>query len=249
MAVCHTVILDEKKGQYTSASPDELALVYAAKQFGYEFMGMSSDQIIKITTPKGDKYYQLLNTCEFTSTRKRQSSIVKDLETEQIVLYCKGADNVIVERLFQPDKQQELLDKTNLFVEEFAKDGLRTLFLAKKNLEPKEYIKWNKQFQQAELVIHNREDAVAKVNNIIEEGLTLIGSTAIEDRLQDDVEDTIQFAKSAGIKVWVLTGDKIGTAINIGLSAGLLDHKDYMDIHIIREAEDHQKLVYEILQV
>jgi len=58
--------------------------------------------------------------------------------------------------------------------------------------------------------------------------LHLIGSTAIEDRLQDNVADTIQFAKNAGIKVWVLTGDKIGTAINIGLAAGLLDQKDKM---------------------
>lgn len=56
----------------------------------------------------------------------------------------------------------------------------------------------------------------------------LIGSTAIEDRLQEDVDKTIQFAKEAGIKVWVLTGDKIGTAINIGMSAGLLDNSEKM---------------------
>ena len=77
----------------------------------------------------------------------------------------------------------------------------------------------------------------------------LIGSTAIEDRLQDDVDQTIQFAKSAGVKVWVLTGDKIGTAINIGFSAGLLDNEDKMDQHIIREDSDVNKLIDELSEI
>jgi len=63
--------------------------------------------------------------------------------------------------------------------------------------------------------------------------MELIGSTAIEDKLQDEVADTIQFMKKTGIKVWVLTGDKIETAMNIGVSAGLLD--DNMDKYIIEE--------------
>jgi phospholipid-transporting ATPase len=91
--------------------------------------------------------------------------------------------------------------------------------------------------------LENREEAVAAVDEKIEQNLELIGSTAIEDRLQDEVADTIQFMRDAGIKVWVLTGDKIETAMNIGLSAGLLDHD--MTVHIIEEvdsAELHQKL-------
>jgi P-type E1-E2 ATPase len=59
---------------------------------------------------------------------------------------------------------------------------------------------------------------------MIEQNLELIGSTAIEDKLQDDVADTIQFIRKAGIKLWVLTGDKVETAINIGFSSGLLDN-------------------------
>lgn len=90
---------------------------------------------------------------------------------------------------------------------------------------------------------------MAKVNGEIEEGLMLIGSTAIEDRLQDDVDQTIQFAKSAGVKVWVLTGDKIGTAINIGFSAGLLDNDENMDQHIIREDANVDKLIDELSQI
>lgn len=65
--------------------------------------------------------------------------------------------------------------------------------------------------------------------------MILIGSTAIEDRLQDDVPDTIAFAKKAGVKVWVLTGDKIETAINIGMSAKLLDTSDVMDMYLCED--------------
>lgn len=96
------------------------------------------------------------------------------------------------------------------------------------------------------LVTKNREEVVAAVNEKIEKNLDLIGSTAIEDRLQDEVADTIQFAKNAGIKVWVLTGDKIGTAINIGLSAGLLDNAKKMTMHIVRESLDPTKLFEEL---
>ena len=73
------------------------------------------------------------------------------------------------------------------------------------------------------LEINDRDEKVALVDEKIESELEIIGSTAIEDRLQDQVADSIQFMKKVGIKVWVLTGDKIETAMNIGVSAGLLD--------------------------
>lgn len=115
--------------------------------------------------------------------------------------------------------------------------------MGKKTINEKEYTAWNQEYQQALLVTQNREEVVGAVNEKIEKSLELIGCTAIEDRLQDEVADTIQFAKGAGIKVWVLTGDKIGTAINIGLSAGLLDNKDKMTMHIIKEAVEPTDLL------
>lgn len=90
---------------------------------------------------------------------------------------------------------------------------------------------------------------MANVNGQIEKDIVLIGSTAIEDRLQDDVDKTIQFAKAAGIKVWVLTGDKIGTAINIGMSAGLLDSSEKMNQYIIREAAKIENLITELSDI
>lgn len=98
LAVCHEIIIDEKKGSYNAASPDELALVNAAKQFGYEFAGKDGDEIMTIKTPKGPLKFKLLNVCQFTSTRKRMSTIVEDKD-KKITLMCKGADSVITERL------------------------------------------------------------------------------------------------------------------------------------------------------
>lgn len=84
------------------------------------------------------------------------------------------------------------------------------------------YTSWNEEYQAALVSSVNREDNVSKIAEKIEHELILIGSTAIEDKLQDEVSETIKFLKEAGIKVWVLTGDKIETAINIGISCELL---------------------------
>ena len=110
---------------------------------------------------------------------------------------------------------------------------MRTLYLAERYLDEREYKRWAEESRVAKLALKDREEEVAAVDEKIEVNLELIGSTAIEDRLQDKVADTIQFMKSVGIKVWVLTGDKIETAINIGISAGLLDNM--MQQHIIDE--------------
>lgn len=91
-------------------------------------------------------------------------------------------------------------------------------------MDEETYTAWNLEAEAAKLEVVDREAKVTAVDNKIEVELELIGSTAIEDRLQDEVADTIQFMKKTGIKVWVLTGDKIETAVNIGFSAGLLDN-------------------------
>lgn len=98
LAVCHDIIIDEKKGVYNAASPDELALVNAAKQFGYEFAGIDGDDWMTVKTPNKNLMFKRLNICEFTSTRKRMSVIVED-EQGNIILMCKGADSVITDRL------------------------------------------------------------------------------------------------------------------------------------------------------
>ncbi len=110
LAVCHTIIIDEKKGTYNAASPDDLALVNFAKQFGFEFMGKDIDDNVLIneyhidpdTQVKKEKRhehkFELLHVCEFNSTRKRMSVVMKT-STGKIMLYTKGADSIITELL------------------------------------------------------------------------------------------------------------------------------------------------------
>lgn len=195
-----------------------------------------------IKTPKGELKYKLLNVCVFTSTRKRMSVIVEDKD-KKIWLMCKGADSVITERLSKSSLNSEVFRETDRIVTKYANEGLRTLYLAQKELDRKYWIKWNEESNQAKLAICHREEKVAAVDEKIETDMELIGSTAIEDKLQDEVADTIQFAKGGGIKVWVLTGDKIETATNIGFSAGLLDSS--MILHSIEETDEgeiHHKI-------
>ena len=100
LAACHTIIIDQRKGTYNSASPDELALVNAAKQFGYVFKDRDAeDNIIILEVSSGQEFkYKLLNVCEFTSTRKRMSCIFRD-PNGRIVLMCKGADAIVAQLL------------------------------------------------------------------------------------------------------------------------------------------------------
>lgn len=121
LGLCHTIIIDQKKGKYNSSSPDELALVNFAKQCGYEFVERDdSDNIVIKDIHTGQKIkYQLLNVCEFTSTRKRMSCIFRDPKGK-IVLMCKGADTVITERLKASSRQSTVFEKTQVNVDRFA---------------------------------------------------------------------------------------------------------------------------------
>lgn len=227
LALCHKIIIDAKKGTYNAASPDELALVNAAKQFGYEFLGIDRRgyMLIKEKSTGRQLEYQLLNVLEFSSARKRMSVIVREPADVggRVLLICKGADSIIYERLTARSKQSPEFQETQKAVDKYATEGLRTLFMAEKYISEEDYQAWNKKAADAALLLQGRDEQIEIVNEEIEKELELTGSTAIEDKLQDCVADTIRFVKDAGIKVWVLTGDKVETAINIGLSAGLLD--------------------------
>jgi magnesium-transporting ATPase (P-type) len=221
LALCHTIVIDERTRRYNASSPDELALVNAAKHFGAEFIKRDEENNMIVKLQGREVRYRLMNILEFNSTRKRMSVIVEDPQGRYLLL-TKGADSIIKERLNMHASQH--LSETQKHVDVFAEEGLRTLFLAQRYLTSEEYMMWSYKFEQAMQTVSNRDEAVAQVNEEIEVGLELIGSTAIEDKLQDGVPDTIRFIREAGVKVWVLTGDKVETAINIGYSSGLIDN-------------------------
>lgn len=143
---------------------------------------MDADDNMTIKTPDGPIQFQRLNVCEFTSTRKRMSVIVKDKDGK-IILMCKGADSVITDRLSSESLNSKLFVETDKVVTRFANEGLRTLYLAQKTLTQKEWEVWNEGVQQAKLAISNREEKVAAEDEKIETDMELIGSTAIEDKL------------------------------------------------------------------
>ena len=134
MSLCHTIVINTKEKSYSAASPDELALVNAAKQFGVEFINIDSDDNFIISIDGKEKKYKRLSTCEFNSTRKRMSVIFQDPDGS-IVLRCKGADSIISDRLdLNDDKMIGTRVANTKFVNEVAEEGLRTLFLAEKVL-------------------------------------------------------------------------------------------------------------------
>lgn len=225
LALCHTVMSEDKNGQleYQAQSPDEAALSSAARNFGFVFKNRTSNTI-EIEVLGETKIYELLAILDFNNVRKRMSVIVRKPDNGEIILYCKGADSVIFEHLgLNGQTSNKIRDMTTYHLEHFAGVGLRTLCLAKKALPEELYLKWQKEFHNACTSIEDREEKVDKCYEDIEQDLQLLGATAIEDKLQDNVPQTIANLISANIKVWVLTGDKQETAINIGYSCELLN--------------------------
>jgi len=223
LGLCHTVLVEEtKEGKVlNSASPDELALVNAAKYFGFEFIGRDENGAIMVTRNGTTIRYPLLNVLEFNSTRKRMSVVIR-MPDNKIYLLCKGADNVIYERLNEKSKYKEEIKQ---FLLDCGNEGLRTLALAEREISEQEYEEWNKLYQEAARSVNGREKKIDEVAEKIEKGLFLLGATAIEDKLQENVGETIDFIKQAGVRFWVLTGDKVETAINIAFSCKLLTRR------------------------
>ncbi|XP_055409476.1 LOW QUALITY PROTEIN: phospholipid-transporting ATPase IK [Bubalus kerabau] len=219
LAICHTVMVQEKNNQlvYQAASPDEEALVTAARNFGYVFLARTQDSITLMELGE-ECVYQVLAMMDFNSIRKRMSVLVRKPEGS-IYLYTKGADTVIYERL---QKKGETEWATEEALASFAKETLRTLCLACKEVDEEVYEEWRQRHQEASILLQNRAQALHQVYEEMEQSLQLLGATAIEDRLQDGVLETIKCLKQGNIKVWVLTGDKQETAVNIGFACELL---------------------------
>ncbi|CAI5759985.1 unnamed protein product [Candida verbasci] len=242
LALCHSVITEENpknpnKLLLKAQSPDEAALVGTARSLGFNFKGTTKKGVL-IDVHGTTKEYQILNTLEFNSTRKRMSSIVKI--GDKALLICKGADSIIYNRLSKTNNDPEMLEATSKHLEEYATEGLRTLCIAQRELSWDQYSEWNKRHQAAASSLENREAKMEAVADSIEQELTLLGGTAIEDRLQDGVPDAISVLAEAGIKLWVLTGDKVETAINIGFSCNLLGND--MDLLVIKTSYNQEEV-------
>uniref|UniRef100_A0A8B9E1L4 Phospholipid-transporting ATPase IK n=1 Tax=Anser cygnoides TaxID=8845 RepID=A0A8B9E1L4_ANSCY len=230
LALCHTVMVEERGGQlvYQAASPDEEALVLAARDLGYVFLSRTQDTIT-ISELGVKRTYKVLAMLDFNSDRKRMSVLVRDPQGT-IRLYTKGADTVILARLRSRGPSETFTERA---LDRFAEETLRTLCLASKVVSEAEYCEWSRRHQEASILLQDRAWQMDSLYEEMEQNLELLGVTAIEDKLQDGVPETIQLLKLGNIKVWVLTGDKQETAMNIGYACKLLTD----DMEILEEKE------------
>ncbi|KAF8310990.1 phospholipid-transporting ATPase 1 [Clavulina sp. PMI_390] len=235
ISLCHTVIAEKNDPverpfelEYKAESPDEAALAAVARDVGFPFLARSNSAL-EIEVMGQVERYAPLKVLEFNSTRKRMSIIVRSPEG-RIILYTKGADSVIYARL-APNHDADLKASTSAHLETFANGGLRTLCVAYRMLDEHEYLEWSRAYDAAAASMQDREEEIEKACDLIENNFTLLGATALEDKLQVGVPETIEILHRAGIKLWILTGDKLQTAIEIGFSCNLL--KPEMEMMIL----------------
>lgn len=246
LAVCHSVLpeKDEETNrlEFKAQSPDEEALVATARDFGYTLLNRTREGVLLDIFGR-DVEVEVLTTLEFNSARKRMSVVIRHPDTGKLMLITKGADSVIYGRL--NDSNPSLKEATAKHLEQFANEGLRTLCVAQKEITEEEYQEWSVRHTAAAEALVDRDEKLDAVSDEIEQDLTLIGGTAIEDRLQEGVPDAIALLREAGIKIWVLTGDKVETAINIGYSCNLLGRD--MELLVLQLQEQTKEEAHRLL--
>ncbi|KAM8848087.1 phospholipid-transporting ATPase VB [Synchiropus picturatus] len=215
------------ESRYEAESPDEAALVFAAKAYGFTLLARTPDSVT-VKLPSGSNLvFEVMDTLTFDSNRKRMSVLVRHPITREYVLYTKGADSSIMELLRKPNAdQKDMIAATQRHLDCYAKEGLRTLCFTKRVVSEQEFEIWTSEREKARAAIEGREELMMESAVKMETQLTLLGATGIEDRLQEDVPETILALREAGIQVWVLTGDKPETAVNIGYACRLLHDQD-----------------------
>ncbi len=236
IAVCHEVIperMEDGNTKLSAPNPDDEALVCAAAYFGYDFKDRR-DKIVVIheKDTNTDLNVEVLYTIPFSSARKRMSVIIRDVD-KKVKIITKGADTIMFPRSV-PD--QRLNGITAQHLEQYCTEGLRCLVIAAKEINDEQFNVWSKHYDEANTDLNELEkkkrgelNDIETLEDFIEKDLHIIGATGIEDRLQDGVPECIEKLTQASIKVWVLTGDKEETAINIAVACNLVLPTEYMD--------------------
>ncbi|KAG5248361.1 phospholipid-transporting ATPase [Salix suchowensis] len=207
---------------YQGESPDEQALVAAASAYGYTLFERTSGHIV--IDVNGEKLrFGVLGMHEFDSVRKRMSVVIR-FPNDAVKVLVKGADTSVLSILAKDSGMDDCARRaaTQSHLTEYSSQGLRTLVIAARDLTEEELELWQCRFDDASTSLTDRAAKLRQTAALIECDLNLLGATAIEDKLQEGVPEAIESLRQAGIKVWVLTGDKQETAISIGLSCKLL---------------------------
>lgn len=245
LALCHNVTPvtnDDGSHGYQASSPDEVAIVQWTESVGLTLVFRDRTRI-ELQTPAGTRIaYEVLDIFPFTSESKRMGIIVRDVQTGEISFCQKGADVVMARIVQRSDWLEEECGN-------MAREGLRTLVIARKKLSSAGFEDFKSRYQAASVKIENRNEAMASVvSEYLEHELELLGLTGVEDKLQEDVKPTLELLRNAGIKIWMLTGDKIETATVIAISTKLVARNQYIHQVAKLKTSDEAREQLEFLQ-
>ncbi|RDX64466.1 Phospholipid-transporting ATPase 1, partial [Mucuna pruriens] len=227
LATCNTIVPlvvdtpdpDVKLIDYQGESPDEQALAYAAAAYGFMLIERTSGHIVVDIHGERQKF-NVLGLHEFDSDRKRMS-VILGYPDNSVKVFVKGADTAMLS-VINKSFNMDLVRATEAHLHSYSSMGLRTLVIGMRDLKASEFEQWHTSFEAASTAVFGRAAMLRKVSSIVENNLSILGASAIEDKLQQGVPESIESLRIAGIKVWVLTGDKQETAISIGYSSKLL---------------------------
>ncbi|XP_078731924.1 putative phospholipid-transporting ATPase IIB isoform X3 [Lampetra fluviatilis] len=221
--------LSDENRAYQASSPDEVALVSWTESVGLTLVSRDLASM-QLRTPGGHVLtFTILQVFPFTSESKRMGIILRDESTGEIVFYMKGADVVMANIVQYNDWLEEECGN-------MAREGLRTLVVAKKTLTEEQYQDFESRYSQAKLSVHDRSLKLTAVIESLERGMELLCLTGVEDQLQLDVRPTLEMLRNAGMKIWMLTGDKLETATCIAKSSRLVSRTQ--DIHTFRNVSN-----------
>ncbi|KAM0786043.1 hypothetical protein ACM66B_006856 [Microbotryomycetes sp. NB124-2] len=233
LGLCHNVtpaIDDDGSITYQASSPDEVAIVRWTESVGLTLSARDRTSMSLKTTAGQVLSFDILEVFPFTSESKRMGIVVRDQQTGEITFYQKGADVVMSKIVVYNDWLEEECGN-------MAREGLRTLVMARKRLSEEAWSAFEEAYKEARVSLGDRNLASSKViSHHLERDLELLGVTGVEDKLQDDVKMTIELLRNAGIKIWMLTGDKIETATCIAISTKLVSRGQY--IHQIAKLQN-----------
>ena len=249
LATAHEVMCNETPNEqgeyeYNGISSDEVELVKTANEQGFSFVhsGHSSVNAIKCIRIGNTLYeYEVLHVLKFSSERRRMGIILRDKEGV-IKLYMKGADCEIKKRLNKKSTLDPGVQLSLHNIDILSTYGYRTLSFAYKELTQDEYVSWNDSLNKSENDTIRRDALVEQCYDTMENNLTFLGATMVEDKLQTKVPETINHLRKADIKVWVLTGDKQSTAENIARMTNLISEN--CKVFSISSLCDEEKHIY-----
>ncbi|CCE65229.1 hypothetical protein TPHA_0K00950 [Tetrapisispora phaffii CBS 4417] len=235
LALCHNVTptLEDNELTYQAASPDEIAIVKYTESVGLSLYKRDRHSISLLHESTGKLLnYEIKQVFPFNSDTKRMGIIVYDKEKDEYWFLEKGADTVMIKIV---ERNEWLEEETG----NMAREGLRTLVIGRKKLSKETYENFVKAYETAGLsMVHREVKMSAMITEYLEKDLNLLGLTGVEDKLQKNVKPSIELLRNAGVKIWMLTGDKVETAHCVSISAKLISRGQY--VHTITKLTDQE---------